>query len=198
MKRREFIRGLLATTLLLRFATTPAHAFDFEYMETEKAYNSTIKDAIEKEAVAAKLALKLKAESLGMSVRPFDLQKLNALLRNKAYLYASCLDRAIKARTNDAKIDVKSYGTACVKAGMKIADQIDREAWSEWGLDISKNSTFDSRGCRGEALIFFDKSSYVYDFLLDERERPNDFLSYEVIDYYKFKKCILDRYSYLR
>jgi hypothetical protein len=35
--------GLLATTLIvLRFATTPAHAFDFEYMETEKAYNTTI------------------------------------------------------------------------------------------------------------------------------------------------------------
>src|ERR1700682_4472832 len=35
----------------------PAHAFDFEYMETEKLYNTNIKDAIEKEYYVATQAL---------------------------------------------------------------------------------------------------------------------------------------------
>jgi hypothetical protein len=196
VKRCEFTGGLVATALILPFAITSAHAFDFEYMETEKAYNTTIKDEIEKAALAARMALKLKAESLGMTVRAVDVRKLNEILRNKAYLYASCLDRAIRARSGSSRVDLKSYSASCVKEGLKIADQIDRSAWSEWGLDVS-NFTFDTRGCTVEASLPFNKS---YDFLLEDDEQPGHVHSFdiEVFDYYGFKKCILEQYKFLR
>jgi hypothetical protein len=214
MKRHEFIGGaavwvvavqaqfgdlrrqlLLAATVALTFAITPAYAFDFEYIETEKAYNTTIKDAIEKEALAARMALKLKADSLGMAVRAVDIRRLNQLLRNKAYLHASCLDRGLRARSDGSKVDLKSYSASCVKEGLKIADQVDRKAWSEWGLD-SSSSTFDTNVCMLGASAPFDKS---YDFLLEDDERPGGINSFgiQIFDYYRFKKCIVDNFKFL-
>src|SRR5260370_26694599 len=87
-----------------------AHAFDFEYMETEKLYNTSIKDAMEKEYYVAMQILKLKADSLGMTVRSVDVAKLKFLLRNKAFLYGQCYDRAIRARSdNNPKIVLQNY-----------------------------------------------------------------------------------------
>jgi len=174
-----------AWILAILLGPTEVHAYDFTYMETDKLYNTSIKEIIEKNYRDAMIALKLKAESLGMEVRKVDIKRLRAILRNKAYLYADCVDRSIRTKSDSQKISVEKYVPACVKEGLKIADQVEREAWSEWGLKLPNIPTDLTICTLAGYVIGFDKT---YDFLAEEDDRWPI-----VTDHYRVKKCIVDR-----
>jgi hypothetical protein len=176
----------------------PAHAFDFEYMETEHLYNTNIKDAMEKEYYVAMQALKLKADSLGMTVRSVDVTKLKELLRNKALLYGKCYDRAIRASSDNPKIILQNYSVACVKEGLKIADQIDRRAWSEWGLRPSSSDlSHEIYMCNSEGKVWGLKT---FEFLFDDEDTSRivrkDLYVVNATDYFRVKQCFLERLKY--
>lgn len=148
-----------------------------------------IRDSIEKEYYVAMKALEARAGNLGMMVRSVDVGHLKKILRDRAFLYASCLDRGIRAGSDNPKVSVEGYSIACVREGMKIADQIDREAWAELG---AKNVSPAMRAlCVHLGHVPFDK---MYDFLLGD---PGSISASEVrvMDPYKVKQCLMHPYE---
>jgi len=162
-----------------------SRAFDFAYMETEKFYNSQIRDSIQKEYDVAMKAYEERAKNLGMMVRLADVKNLKKILRNKAFLFANCMDRGIHARSDAPKLSVQTYSIKCINDGLRIADQINRKAWSEWGPTVFESK---ASGCDVRANVLFDKT---YDFLLDD---PKSNLE-SVTDYYCYKQCMIDPLS---
>jgi hypothetical protein len=160
-------------------------AFEFKYIETDKFYNTRVRELIESEYYFGKRALELKASTLGMKVRKGDMQKLKKYMREKAFLYGTCFDASILKKSDDANIDAQAYAVGCVKEGLKIADQVDRRAWSEW---TGRSST--SGGDSVHVDLCFPSSSMqvppLFEFLKDEESHPSG-----VLDYYKLKQCIL-------
>src|SRR5438552_689437 len=110
---------LLAAFVVGAKAASAQNFYEFEYPETEKIYNTTIKDLMAKEYLAARQLMKLKADSLGMEVRKIDITKLQQLLRNKSFLYATCFDKAIRAKSDDPKISLEKHSLNCSKEGLK-------------------------------------------------------------------------------
>jgi hypothetical protein len=198
LRRSAYFGATLLALLIVGTTFASAQQFyEFQYPETEKAYNTTIRDLMAKEYYAARQALKLKADSLGMEVRRIDVTRLQELLRNKSFLYATCLDRAIRTKSDDPKINLEKYSLDCARGGLKIIDTLGRGALGEWGIPA-----LDSLGesslmiCQMQGKVFGVRT---FDFLIDEDELPKinmdkiNLYAVGVTDYYRVKKCILEK-----
>jgi hypothetical protein len=86
--------------VLLAWCTS---AFAFENIEADAVYNGPIKLEVQTEFAQGLTMLKAQAESLGMSVREKDLQKLQQHMYDKALLKGECLDKAITIRKTSAQ-----------------------------------------------------------------------------------------------
>jgi hypothetical protein len=194
------LHTLSALAVLMSFAFSgTAHAFEFDYIQTEKFYNTRVREIIEKEYFVAKSVLEAQATTLGVNVRETDVRKLKTWMREKAFLYALCLDRAIRVNSDNDKIDLESYSVNCVKDGLRIADQVQRKAWSElvprpaWPLGHQLQFLVEDAVhiCLGGQSHRVLDDKYVFDFLRD------NILVYAVLDYHLLKECISKKASRL-
>lgn len=197
-RRFVYFGALLLALFIVGMGVASANPYEFQYLETEKAYNSTIRDLMAKEYSVARRMLKLKADGLGMEVRKVDVTRLQELLRNKSFLYATCFDRAIRVTSDNPKINREKYSLDCIKEGLKIIDAIDRGgALQEWGIStVSPMAESSFESCQLQGKIFGVRT---FDFLIDEEVLPNinpemiNQYTVEVTDYYRVKKCVLER-----
>jgi hypothetical protein len=196
-RRSAYSGAALLAFVIVGTTYASAQPYEFQYLETEKVYNTTIRDLMAKEYYAARQQLKLKADSLGMEIRKIDITRLQELLRNRSFLYATCFDRAIRVKSDNPKISQEKYSLDCAKEGLKIIDAIDRGALGEWGipaLDSMGESYFNL--CQGEGKVYGVRT---FDFLIDEDELPNinkdkiNLYTVVVTDYYRVKKCIVEK-----
>jgi hypothetical protein len=172
-----------------------ARAFDFEYMETEQFYNTTVRGYFEKEFLGAMAVLESKARALNMEVRKIDIDKLQKIMQERALISAQCMDKGIRARTDNGAINLESYFARCYSDGLTIADQIERKAWSEWPISWFRQTVLDSTltGCR---LTSYVVGVRIFDFLkgsdLHDTVHPSskDTLGI-VFDNFAFKQCVV-------
>jgi len=191
--RRSWQVGPLILALASFVLTADGWAFDFEYIQTEKFYNTRLREEIEKDFFAGTLALEAEAKTLGMKVRKVDMRKLRQRLRERALLYANCHDRAIRAKGDNNKTDATAFAVRCVKEGLRIADRMQRKALSDLvpRTDLEKRlgvppqvSEYKIENCLREAII---NQKNVFDFLKDDKK---DFVI-RVRDFLGLKECII-------